>query len=233
MEVDQGVMTAPPAGSGATAPVQSTEPTGSEPVTNPGSTSSEHTVPFDRFQAANDKAKAAEERAAKAEQETETLRGQQSQSSDDDEDDDIEPNVRSLVTRIIKKEGYVKKDEVTATVQATAQAQELKRQYQQDTVDLTAKYASTGVPFVPEAVRDYAKENGINITNRASLEATYNVMNSGKILENARNAAIAEYKEGGKLSGEKPGSSGASTPAEPEVRGLKNRIASARQKYST
>lgn len=232
---DPGV-TVPPADPAASAATAQSTPNGSEPVTNPGSTTPEQQVPFSRFQSANDKAKAAEDRAAKAEQELEESRQKQTQTpppSDDDDDDDIDPSVRNLVTKIIKKEGYVKKDEVDASVSAASEAQNRQRQYQEDTAALTTQYANSGVPFVAEEVRTYAKENGITISSKASLDATYKAMNSDKIIENARNAAVTEFQEGGALSGEKPGSNGATPPEEPQVRGLKNRIAAARQKNAT
>lgn len=219
----------PPAPAGD--PAANNPTPGSEPDTNPSGGQDPAQVPSYRLREANEAKRAAEERAETLQAELDAAK--QPQSTDDDDDDDIEPNVRNLVTKIIKKEGYVKEDQVQATIKANTQALERQRQYQQDTADLTTKYANTGVPFVPNDVRDYAKEHGINITNRASLEATYNVMNSDKILENARLAAIAEYKEGGSSSGEKPGSSGAQKPEEPQVRGLKNRIAAARSKLGT
>lgn len=225
---------APPA---ANAPAPASDPaamnptSGSEPDTNPSGNQDSAQVPSYRLREANEAKRAAEDKAEKLQQELDAAK--QPPPSSDDDDDDIDPNVQSLVTKIIKKQGYVKKDEVDASVQATVRAQELRQQYQQDTTDLTSKYASTGIPFVADDVRNYAKENGIVISGKASLEATYQVMNSDKIVENTRNAAIAEYKEGGASSGEKPGSSGASMPAEPEVRGLKNRISAARAKLVT
>lgn len=222
----------PPASAGD--PAASNPTSGSEPDINPSGGQDSAQVPSYRLREANEAKRAAEERAQQLQAELDAAK-QSSQPTDDDDDDDdeIEPSVRNLVTKIIKKEGYVKEDQVQATIKANTEVLERQRQYQQDTTDLTTKYANTGVPFVSEDVRNYAKENGINITSRASLEATYSAMNSDKILENARNAAIAEYKEGGKLSGERPGSTGATTPAEPEVRGLKNRIAAARSKLTT
>lgn len=214
--------------------VQDTQSTGNEAVTNSEGEGQEQSVPFDRFQEVNNKAKSEAERAAKYERELEELRQQQSSQSSK-EDEDIDPNVSSLVKKIIEKEGYVKKDALTEAVTKS----ELARQYREDTSELTVKYAKSGVPFNADAIRDYAKENGINITSKASLEAAYRQANFDKILESRTNAAITQFKEnGGKTTAEKPGSKGATPPVEKEVTGstaaerIKSRIGLARQKVS-
>lgn len=228
MNGDQpGVTSAAPA-EGAEAPIAQVQPTGSEAVTNPGN-GQEQSVPYNRFQEVNDKAKAAEERAAKAEQEAESLRQQHSSNSTSDDEDDIDPSVRKLVTKIIEKQGYVKKNDVDSAVGAA----EIRRQYNEDIVDLTSRYAKSGIPFVADDIRKFASESGINITSKASLDAAYKQMNFDKLTEAAKNAAITEFKENGdKNSAEKPGSTGAQAPQQPDVRGLKNRIHAARERIS-
>ena len=231
MEGDQpGVTPDAPAGTGeapATPPAQGSQPPVGDDVTSTGNGNQEQTVPFGRFQEVNDKAKAAEERAAEAERKlAEAEAAKQPSPSDDEDDDDIDPSVQKLVTKIIENQGYVKKDDVQKAVQQS----ELARQYKEDVSELTSKYAKTTVPFVEKDVRDFAKENGINITSKNSLDAAYKQMNFDKLTEAAKNAAITAFKEGGKNTGERPGSTGAQPPQEPEVHGLKNRIAAARSR---
>src|SRR6185437_16277984 len=112
-------------------------------VTSTGNGNQEQTVPFGRFQEVNDKAKAAEERAAEAERKlAEAEAAKQPSPSDDEDDDDIDPSVQKLVTKIIENQGYVKKDDVQKAVQQS----ELARQYKEDVSELTSKYAKTTVP---------------------------------------------------------------------------------------
>ena len=191
--------------------------TGSEADNN----SSEAMVPSHRVREAT-------EARRQAEAERDELRRQLEEANklSSSEEDDIDPEVRSLVTKILEKDGYVKKSDVEQAVQQS----DLKRQYNEDVNSLTSKYSKTGIPFNAQEVMSFANENGINITNKASLEAAYRQMNYDKILDAERNAAITSYKEGGKTSAEKPGSSGATAPEEKEVRGLKDRIHAATSK---
>lgn len=202
-----------------TASVQTQDTNGSETDKNSG----EAMVPSHRVREATEARRAAEAERDQLRQELEASRQQTTASSNDE---DIDPEVQTLVTKILEKGGYVKKGDVDAAVKAS----DLQRQYNEDVATLTSKYGKTGVPFKSADVRTYANDNGINITSKASMEAAYRQMNYEKILDAERNAAIAAYKEGGKTSAEKPGSEGAKKPEEQEVRGLKNRIALARSK---
>jgi len=204
---------------GAQAPQdQSQGTTGSEAENN----SSEAMVPSHRVREATEARRQAEAERDELRQQLEEAQKSSSASTDDE----VDPEVQTLVTKILEKGGYVKKDDVSQAVQAS----EVKRQYNEDVASLNSKYGTSGVPFKIEAVRSFANENGINITSKASLEAAYRQMNYDKIVEAERNAAITSFKEGGKNSTEKPGSEGASPPAEKEIRGLKNRIHAASSK---
>jgi len=200
---------------------------GSDSDNNTGNPQEPAMVPSDRLREETSKRKQAEERAAEAERQLATRNQPDTTPEDEDE---IDPNVEKLVSSIIKKQGYVKKDEVQSAVQASERA----RQYKEDIGTLTSKYAKTGVPFVESDVRSYAKDNGINITSKASLEAAYRDMNFDKITEAAKNAAINDFKENGQNGGERPGhSSNKPNDKQTEVRGLKNRVHAAASKLRT
>lgn len=224
-----GVNSTPPVDNGAGAQPPAQDPVqpsnGSEPVTNPGASSTDTTVPFSRFQEVNDAKRKAEEEAQAAKEELEQFRAAQSQQPSNDEEE-IDPEVESLISKVLAKQGYVRKDDL--------QASQAKVQFDLDSRDLTEQYKNSGVPFESQAVMDWAKQNGFNITNKASLEGAYKVMNQDKIVEQATNKALTNFQENGnKTAGEKPGPGGAKAPEEPEVHGLKGRIAAARQKVSS
>lgn len=197
------------------APASTTAPTepanGSEADNN---SSNEAMVPSHRVREATEARRKAEEERDAAQRELEELRSKQSQTpaQTGDDDEEIDVDVEKLVEPILKKRGYVTQEELRAA--------EAKRQYDSDVASLTAQYAESGVPFVAEDVRQYAKDNGINITSKASLKAAYLDMNADKILEAERNKAIAEFKENGSsTTAERPGGSGPELPAEKKVEG--------------
>jgi len=201
-------------------------PNGSEADNNPGD-GNEAMVPSHRVREATEARRAAETERDTLRQELADLQAAAPTSNNDD--DDIDPEVQTLVTRILDKGGYVKKGDVDQAVQAT----EARRQYNEDARELDALYAKSGVPFKAEDVRKYAADNGLNITNKLSLDAAYKAMNFDKIVETRTNAAIVAAKENGNgSSAERPGSKGADIPAEKEVTGLKNRIAAARSRLA-
>jgi hypothetical protein len=195
----------------------------SEDVKDTGSVE-DKTVPYQRFHEVNEAKREAEEAAEQARQELEELRNSSITSSQDDEEE-IDPEVESLVARIMEKRGFVSKDELTA--------RDLKMQFDSDVIDLTNQYKDSGVPFNQNEVLAFAKKENIPVTNKATLQAVYKVMNEEKILEQTRNRAIAEFKENGsKTSAEKPGPGGAKAPEQEEVHGVKSRIAQARNKLN-
>lgn len=221
MADDPGV-TAPPAEPAApAAPAAEPAPNGSEPVTNPGS-NPEQTVPFNRFQQANDRAK-------KAEEELEALRAQQPAPPSDD-GDEIEPDVEKLLDNYAKKRGLVSKEELAA--------ERTKIQVQQDVKELEAVPPVAGVPYNHQAVLDYANTNGIPITSRSALKAAYKELNWDKIVEAERQKAIEGYKTAGSSGAERPSSPGALPPEEPKLTGTnpkertRERIRLARQKLN-
>jgi hypothetical protein len=201
------------------------DPNGSEADNNSGK-GDEAMVPSHRVREATEARRAAEAEVDTLKQELADLQATKSASKDDD---DIDPEVQTLVTKILEKGGYVKKGDVDQAVQAT----EARRQYNEDTRELTTLYAKSGVPFKAEDIRKYAADNGLNITNKLSLDAAYKAMNFDKIVESKTNAAIVAAKENGNASSaEKPGSKGAEIPPDKEVTGLKNRIAAARARLA-
>lgn len=223
---DPGV-TAPPAEPAAPAAPATPAPTGSEPVTNPG-TPGEQSVPFSRFQEVNDKAKVAEEDARQAREELEALRAQPSSSQG--ADDELDPEVEDLIRKGAKKLGLVSQAELDANNQ--------QNQVRQDIADLTTNPPNPGIPYDNKAVMDYAKANNMPITSKAALRAAYREMNYDKIVEAQRQSAIESYKKAGSSGAEQPGSTGAVIPPEPELTGrtpkerAKERIRLARQKIT-
>lgn len=215
-EATPGV-TAPPA-----EPIVQTEPTGSEPVTNPG-TGGEQTVPFTRFQEVNDKAKTAEERATKAEEELQQFKEQQVQTPQNS-DDEVDPDVLDLVKKSAAKLGFVSKEDLDG--------REAQIQVRQDLSELTSQYKDSGIPFDGKAVIDFAKANGMPLGSKRSLDAVYKEMNYDAIIEAQRKSAVDAFQQGSKSGAEKPGSAGAKAPQEPQAGSLKDRIKSAREKVS-
>lgn len=215
-EATPGVTT-PPVEPAATAVPAPTEPTGNEPVTNTGK--EEQSVPFTRFQEVNDKAKASEERAVKAEQEAEELRQSQVSQNGDDE---LDPDVLELVKKSSAKLGLVSKEELDA--------REAGIQVKQDINELTSQYKDSGIAFDGKKVIDYAKANGMPLGSKKSLDAVYKEMNYDAIIEAQRKAAVTSFQEGNKSGAEKSGSSGTKSPEEPKAGSLKDRIKAAREK---
>lgn len=226
LPADPGV-TAPPAEPAApAAPAPEPTPTGSEPVTNPGS-DPEQTVPFSRFQEVNDKAKAEADRAAQLESELEELR-QKPQIPQNDNDDELDPEVEELIRKGAKKLGLVSQSELDAN--------QNKIQVQQDISDLTTTPPVPGIPYEHKAIADYAAANSLPITSKNALVAAYRSMNWDKIMEGERQKAIDGYRTAGANGAEQPGSSGATPPQDPEITGrnpkerTRERIRLARQK---
>ena len=216
---DPGVTT-PPVEPAASAAAEPTLPSGSEPVINKEG-EGEQTVPFTRFQEVNDKAKEAEEKAARLESELETERQAKVQTPQKEEDE-VDPDVLELVKKSSAKLGLVSKEELDV--------REAKIQVQQDLNDLTSQYKDSGIPFDGKKVIDYARANGMPIGSKKSLDAVYKEMNYDSIIEAQRKAAIDAFQQGNKSGAEKPGSKGAQPPTEPKPANLKERIAQAREK---
>lgn len=218
---DPGV-TAPPAEPVAPATTPAQPSTGSEPVTNTdGKPMPDNLVPFDRFQKANDTAKAAEERAAQLESELETLRQQQVQTPTNP-DDEVDPDVLDLVKKSAAKLGFVSKEDLDS--------REARIQVQQDINDLTSQYKDSGIVFDGKKVIDYAKANGMPLGSKKSLDAVYKEMNYDNIIEAQRKAAVDAFQQGAKSGAEKPGSKGAQAPTESKPGNLRDRIKAAREK---
>lgn len=200
---------------------------GSEPVTNPVPPT-EQTVPFARFQEVNDKAKAAEERATKLEEEL-------AQSKNPPEilqnnDDELDPEVVDLINKSAKKLGYVTKEDLDAERQ--------QNQVRQDIDELTANPPVPGIPYDNKTVIDYAKANNLPIISKQALESAYRSMNWDKIMEAERQRAIEGFQKSGNATAELPGSGGATPPSQPEITGkntkerTRERIRNARQKLA-
>lgn len=208
-----------------TPPVEATveTPPASESVTTPVVTQ-EQNVPYERFKEVNDRAKEAEERATRAEENVNNFMKRFQDPSEDEVE--IEDDVKAILDTYVKKNGFVTKEQMEQA-QKTA---ELNTQVASDVSSLTAQYKDSSVPYDNAKVIAYAKENGITITSKASLEATYFQANRDVILEAERKAAVTSFQETGKTGAEKPGSGGGTTTEQPEVHGIKARIQAARAK---
>lgn len=209
----------------APATTPATDPTGSEAVTNTGDGKGQE-VPFERFQEVNNRAKEAEERAAKAESRVDDfMKRFQSPQEDDVE---IEDDVKQILDAYVKKNGFVTKEQME---QAQKQA-ELNAQAATDIQSLTAQYKESGVPYDNQKVLEYAKANNMPITSKTSLESAYFMSNRDAILEAERKRAVTNFQETGKSGAEKPTPGGGTQPEQPEVHGLKARISAARSKLA-
>lgn len=203
------------------------QPNGSEPDTNPGGQQLEQTVPFNRFQEVNDAKKASDDRVKQLEDE---LAQSRQQPSTPQNDDDLDPEVEDLIRKGAKKLGLVSQQELDA--------RQMQTQVQQDVRDLESHYTNSGIPYDHRAVMSYAESNNMPITSKAALEAAYRSMNWDKLLEVERQRAIAGVQAGNSSSAERPGSSGAQAPQEPELTGknpkdrARERIRLARQKLA-
>lgn len=233
-EVTDPGVTAPPAEPAAPAatepqaPAQPNDPTGSEPVTNPGD-KSEQTVPFARFQEVNDKAKEAEERATKLQEELDQ-RPQTPSITPQNGEEELDPEVVDLVSKSAKKLGFVTQEELAQ--------RETDIQVRQDVRELETTPPNVGIPYDHKEVLKYANDNNLPITSKAALRAAYRELNYDKIVEAERQKAIEGYKTAGSSGAEQPGSTGATPPSEPELTGktakerTRERIRNARQKLS-
>lgn len=218
---------APPAEPAApAAPVQPAAPAGSEPVQPPSEPAAGQSVPYERFSEVNTKAKDAEERAAKAEQELEEMRNAQppTPTPPPDDGDDIDPDVEKMLDGFAKKRGYLTQEQIDA--------RDAQNQVKEDVAALTAQYKDTGIPFDDKAVREYAQQNGIVIGSKAGWNSAYLQMNHEAIIEAERNKAIDSFKNGGNSSAEKPGTPAPKAPEEPKPTGLKNRVRAARERLA-
>lgn len=186
---------------------QSTEPSnGSEAVTNSEDKDThkmpENQVPFERYQAANNAKRDAEEARIKAEERATELERELEAKSPKQPEEDIDPEVEKLIGAYAKKHGLLTKAELDA--------QRTQDQVRSDVKDLQTKYATSGIPFDDKAVYKYATDNGVSISSKASLEAVYRQMNFDKIMSAERQRALDSYKNNPN-GVEKPGSS----PSEP------------------
>ena len=184
---------------------------GSEPENNSGK---EAMVPSHRLREETDARRAAERRAEEAEAK---IKASETQPSKGEE---LDPDVEKLFDSYAKNKGLLTRAEFAKQQQeATA-----KIQVKQDVSELKSQYKDSGVPFDDQAVFDYMKDHGIPVTSKDSLDAAYLQMNRSKILEGERNKAIADFKEGGKSSAEKPDAGGNKQPSSPKAKGLRERI---------
>lgn len=184
----------------------------------------EQAVPYERFQEVNNRAKKAEERAAQAEKNVSDFLQRFKDPFEDEVE--IEDDVKQILDSYVKKNGFVTKEQMDQA-QKTA---ELNAQVSSDVTSLTAQYKDSSVPYDNAKVLAYAKENGISITSKASLESAYLMANREAILEANAKAAVTNFQETGKSGAEKPTPGGGTSPEEPEVHGLKARIKAARAK---
>lgn len=229
--VNPGDNAAPPAASAApTAPAEpaapptpSPTPTGTEPETNPGGNPQEPAmVPSDRLREETEKRHQAEARVKELEEQGKPSTPPQS------DDDDLDAETEDIIRRGAKKLGLVSRDEL--------EANRLQDQVRDDVKTLEVSPPVAGIPYVHKDVLDYAKTNNLPITSKAALQAAYKEMNWDKILEAERQRTIDSLHNGG--GAEKPGSSGARPPENPEPAGrnprekTKSRIQAARQKLS-
>lgn len=191
----------------------------SEDVTNSG-TQGEQTVPLTRFQEVNNGLKA--EREARTQLEERLASLEQSTASTQNDEDEIDPDVQKILDIYAKKQGFVSKAELEAERKAT----ELKLQVQQDVADLSKELKG----YDHSKVLEYANEQGLSINSKADLKSAFTLMNYTNDIENARKAAVAEFQESGRITGETTGSSAPRTQESQEVQGTRSRIAAARAK---
>lgn len=217
---DATAPSAEPATPVATAPQT---PTGSEPDTNTGKPT-EQNVPYERFQEVNNRAKEAEERATRAEENVTNFMKRFKDPSEDDVE--IEDDVKQILDAYVKKNGFVTKEQMEQAQKTV----ELNTRAASDVSSLTAQYKDTSVPYDNAKVLAYAKENGMSITSKASLESAYFMANRDAILDAERKAAVTNFQETGRSGAEKPTPGGGTSTEEPEVHGLKARIKAARSK---
>lgn len=191
----------------------------SEDVTNAG-IQGEQTVPLTRFQEVNNGLKA--EREARTALEERLAAIEQSTASSNSDEEEIDPDVQKILDAYAKKNGLVSK----ADLEAERSAIEARTQAQQDVAELTRTLKG----YDHEKVLSYAKETGLSLNSKADLQAAFRNMNYETEIENARKAAIAEFQESGRQTGETTGSTAPRSSGTEEVQGTKSRIAAARQR---
>jgi hypothetical protein len=207
-------VTAPSAESTATQ-----TPIVSEDVTNTGS-QEEQSVPLTRFQEVNNGLKA--EREARTQLEERLAAIEQSTSSTQNDELEIDPDVQKILDTYAKKNGFVSK----ADLEAVERAAEVKLQVQQDIADLSKELKG----FDYNKVLEHAKSEGLSINSKADLKSAYITMNYTNDLENARKAAVAEFQESGRVTGETTGSTAQRAPEVQQAQGTKSRITAARER---
>ncbi|HWT40189.1 MAG TPA: hypothetical protein VN081_02880, partial [Dongiaceae bacterium] len=197
--------------------VATTAPTVSEDVTNPG-TPEEQSVPFSRFQEVNNGLK--EEREARAQLEERLAAIEAAGNTPNDQE--IDEDVKKILDTYAKQSGLVSK----ADLEAVQKEAELKLQVQQDIADLTKELNG----FDYNKVMEHAKEAGLSINSKADLKSAFINMNYANDIENAKKAAIAEFQESGRTTGELSSTGTPQPTNEEQVQGVKSRIALTRQK---
>lgn len=206
--------------------VPSAQPNGSEPDTNPGN-GEPAMVPSDRLREETEKRRKAEE---DFDEYKKAHPDEPAPVVSQNPDDELDPDVVDLVSKSAKKLGFVTQEELAA--------ERAQDQVRRDVSDLIATPPVAGVPFDDKAVMEYASENGLPITSKNALVAAYRSANWDKIMEAERQRAIDGFKSGNSSGAERPGSSGASPPAEPEIQGkspkerTRERIRLAREKLT-
>lgn len=188
-------------------------PTGSEAVINPGQPE-EQTVPFARFQEVNNGLKAEREAREKMEAQLAEIEARTRPQTPEEE---IDPEVEKLLNRYVEKNGLVSKTEIEAR---DRQAQ-IQLQAERDIIELTKELS--GFDF--KKVSEYAKSEGLSINSKADLRAAFRNMNYEAELENARKAAVTEFQESGRQTGE-TGSTATQQPTS-QPQGVKSRIQAA------
>lgn len=199
------------------APSPQPTPNGSEPDSNSGGQQQPAMVPSDRLREETEARRKAEERLAQLEAEREEAAKAKPQAGDDLE---IDPDVQKILDTYAKRNGFVTQEELNRVRQDA----EVRVQVQQDVAELKGQYKD----YDHQKVVAFAKENNMPITSKTSLEAAYTLMNRDSLLEAERKRAVAEFQEGNKSGGEKPGPGGAKPPENPQPKSLRERIHLAR-----
>lgn len=200
-EVVDGASTTPEVPAAPAAPVADPQPTpGSEADTNPAGNEGKapQSVPFERFQEVNNKAKEAAEKAEKAEAEIARIRSAFAPEATS-QPSEIDPEAEKILADWAKQRGFVTKEELDAEAG--------RRQYDTDVADLKQQF---GDKFDPDAVTKFAVEN-MGVKNRQALEAAFFYMNKDSFLEDAKKAALEEAKNPTAFA-EKPGPGGSKAP---------------------
>lgn len=182
-------------------------------------------IPYERFQEVNNKAKQTAAELEEARQKLAELEANQPKTEEPAEPE-IDPQAKKVLDAYLRSQGFVTKEQLDAEkvrIQAETDVRELKGEFDD---------------FDKDKVLDFAKENGLSIHNKAGLKTAYQMWKSANTdpaaqEEAIRNKILAELKESGQLTGtdaERP-TAGGSAPKPAEPRGLRGRIQAAVAKH--